>query len=182
MQSIRIMKKGLEKLAHESHYLFSPNDLRGLLPQLSDNAFNALLSRASKEGIIERICRGVYIYPPANPKDGLILYHVAARLRADEFNYISLETALSDAGVISQVPINWITVMSSGRSHKTDCGNWGTIEFIHTRQEPTQLQNQLVYDPRCGFWRASVSLALRDMRVTRRSLDLIDWSVVNEFV
>ena len=110
------------------------------------------------------------------------MYHVAARLRADEFNYISLETASSDAGVISQVPINWISLMSSGRCHKIDCGSWGAIEFVHTRQEPNQLLNQLVYDSRCGLWRASVSLALRDMRVTRRSLDLIDWSVASEFV
>ena len=31
------------------------------------------------------------------------------------FNYISLETALSDEGVISQIPINRITIMSTGR-------------------------------------------------------------------
>lgn len=182
MQSIRIMKKGLEKLASRDRYLFTPYDLKGLLPRLSDNAFNALLSRASKEGVLERICRGLYLYPPADPKNGLMLYHAASRLRADEFNYISLETVLSDEGIISQVPINWITLMSSGRCYTMGCGSWGTIEFVHTRQKPAQLQNQLVYDTRCGLWRASVSLAMRDMRVARRSLDLVDWSVANEFI
>lgn len=182
MQPIRTLSKELSQLAHDGHYLFTPNDLKGLLPTLSNGSFKTLLSRASKEGLIERICRGLYLYPQANPKDGLILFHAAARLRADAFNYISLETVLSDSGVISQVPINWISLMSSGRSNVISCGRWGTIEFVHTRRGAIEVMAELGYDSRCGLWRASVPLALRDMRATHRSLDLIDWSVVNEFI
>lgn len=118
----------------------------------------------------------------AAPSDGLLLFRVAARLRADGLNYISLETALSDAGVISQVPINWVTLMSSGRSNTISCGRWGTIEFVHTRQQAGELASQLHYDSRCALWRASVPLALRDMRTTHRSLNLVDESVAHEFV
>jgi hypothetical protein len=78
------------------------------------------------------------------------------------------------------VPINRISLMSSGRSNVIRCGDWGTIEFVHTAQKPDDLQNQLVYDNRCHLWRATVVLALRDMKMTKRSLDLIDWSVANE--
>lgn len=182
MQPIRILVLTLNKLANHQHYLFSFDDLRSSLPLLSEGSFKTLLSRAVKEGYLERICRGLYIYPPANPHDGLILFHAAARLRANEFNYISLETVLSDIGAISQIPLNRIFIMSSGRSNTIDCGNWGTIEFIHTNKKPTDLQSHLIYDSQCGLWRANVSLALKDMRATRRSLDLIDWSVINEYV
>jgi hypothetical protein len=112
----------------------------------------------------------------------LLLFHAAARLRADGFNYLSLETVLSDEGVISQVPVNWISVMSSGRSTVLACGRWGTIEFVHTRQRPEELAGQLSYDSRCRLWRASVPQALRDMRATHRNLELVDWSVAHEFV
>lgn len=182
MQPNRILVKGLDKLANHQRYLFTFNDLRSLLPLVSETSFKTLLSRAVKGGYLERVCRGLYIYPAADPHDGLILFHAAARLRADEFNYISLETVLSDVGAISQIPINRIFIMSSGRSNTIECGNWGTIEFIHINRKPSDLQNDLIYDTRCGLWRATVPLALKDMRATRRSLDLIDWSVINEYV
>lgn len=98
------------------------------------------------------------------PKDGLLLYHAAALLRADKFNYISLETALSDAGVISQIPLNWISMMSSGRSSTISCGEFGNIEYVHTQQKPTFLSPQLTYDHRCGLWRANVHQAIKDMK------------------
>jgi hypothetical protein len=67
-------------------------------------------------------------------------------LRAAEFNYLSLETVLSDVGAISQVPMNWISLMTSGRSHVVDCGDYGHIEFVHTAQKPDEVSNELAYD------------------------------------
>lgn len=72
--------------------------------------------------------------------------------------------------------------MSAGRSNTIDCGAWGRIEFVHTRQHPADVAPQLHYDRRCHLWRASVPQALRDLRITQRSLDLVDWSVAHEFV
>ena len=57
--------------------------------------------------------------PEVHYPSDLVLYHAAARLRADALCYLSLESVLSDAGVISQIPINWITLMTSGRSGKS---------------------------------------------------------------
>ncbi len=182
MQPIRRLMQSLEKLASPEHYLFTPHDLRPLLPTLSDTAFKTLLSRAVAENHLKRICRGLYLYKPVAPQNGLLLFHTAARLRASGFNYLSLETVLSEAGVISQVPINWVSIMSSGRSNIITCGRLGTIEFVHTRQQPDALTKDLHYDSRYKLWRASVALALRDMRATHRSVDLIDWSVADEFI
>jgi len=182
MQSIRQLTSALASLASPEHYLFTLDDLRALLPQLSDAALKTLLSRAVAERHLARVCRGIYMYERVDYPRGLTLFHAAARLRADTFNYISLETALSDAGVISQIPINCITIMTAGRSNRIDCGAWGSIEFVHTRKRPDDVASQLHYDARCHLWRASVALALKDMRATRRSLDLIDWSVADELV
>lgn len=182
MQPIRQLMQNLATLANPEHCLFTSSDLRALLPNLSESAFKTLLSRAVQERHLARICRGLYLYEQAAPTHGLLLFHAAAHLRADNFNYISLETVLSDAGVISQIPINRISIMSSGRSNNIACGRWGTIEFVHTRQLPAKLANQLNYDVRCRMWRATVSLALRDMRATHRSMDLIDWSMAHELI
>lgn len=176
------INKWLAQNASEQHYLFGLQDFRALVPHLSDSAFKTLFSRAVRSGLLERVCRGVYCYKNKLPADGLLLFHAAALLRADEFNYISLETVLSDLGIISQIPMNWVSIMSSGRTSTISCGDFGTIEFVHTNQKPEKLVQQLRYDARCGMWRANAQLALRDMKVTHRNCDLIDWDIANEFI
>ncbi len=182
MQPIKQLSQVLVKLADAEHYLFSLWDLNAALPRLSPSAWKALLGRAEKSGLLRRVCRGLYFYPNVEYPAGLVLYHAASRLRAHDFNYISLESVLSDAGVISQIPMNWITLMSSGRTYTFDCGNFGHIEFVHTKKVPAQVQSHLHYDQRCRLWRASVALALRDMRQTRRNMDLIDWEAARELI
>ena len=182
MQPIKQLSQILEQLASEEHYLFSLSDLRGALPGHSLSAFKTVISRAEKTQLLKRVCRGLYLFPKVNYPQGELLFHAAARLRASQFNYISLETALSDAGVISQIPINWITLMSSGRNNVIHCGDFGAIEFVHTQRQPTTLQDQLTYDVRCHLWRASVDLAIRDMKATRRNMDLVDGEAVDELV
>ncbi len=182
MQPIRYLIQSLSKYATPERYLFSLQDMRGLFPDLSYLAFKTLLSRAVKAGYLSKVCRGLYLYPLVAHHHGLMLFHVAAHLRADCFNYISLETVLSEAGVISQIPLNWISIMSSGRSNVISCGKWGSIEFIHTDKQPVDIMDQLFYDTNCKLWRANVPLALRDIKATRRNEDLIDWSVADEFI
>jgi predicted transcriptional regulator of viral defense system len=180
MQPLKQLAQVLRLLADREHCLFAPSDLAAAVPECGHLA--GLLSRAAKAGLLERICRGIYFYPVPDYPTGHLLFHAAARLRAGEFNYISLETVLSDAGVISQVPMNWISIMTSGRSHVVDCGDYGHIEFVHTAQRPGEVSRELTYDPDRRLWRASVRQALRDMKATRRSLDLVDEEVVRELV
>ena len=180
MQPLRKLRDTLHALADQEHCLFTVADLAGAVPDCRQ--LPVLLSRAVKAGILRRVCKGVYFYPLREYVRGNLLFHAAARIRAGGFNYISLETALSDAGVISQVPINWITLMSSGRSHVLDCGDFGHIEFVHTARKAEDLAGELTYDAACHLWRASARLALRDMRATRRSLDLVDKEVFGELV
>ena len=180
--SIEQLSNTLKSLADSKNYLFTQNDLSSVLPGVNRPTLQIILSRAVKHGLLQRVCRGLYLYPDADPRNGLLLYHAAAKLRAGEFNYLSLESVLSDAGVISQVPMSWITLMSSGRNRIVDCGRFGRIEYIHTQRPITQLTKQLSWDGRIHLWRASVALALRDLKHTRRSDDLVDWELANDLI
>ncbi|MGD9780778.1 MAG: type IV toxin-antitoxin system AbiEi family antitoxin domain-containing protein [Kiritimatiellia bacterium] len=180
MQPIRHLERLLADLATPERYLFSAADLQTACPRSANLA--VLLSRAAKSGILQRVCRGIYLYPRVDFPRGRILFHAAALLRANAFNYVSLETALSDAGLISQIPIDRVTLMSSGRTHVVSCGDFGRIEFVHTDRRPDVLAGQLTYDAACRLWRASPALALRDMRATRRDLSLVNPEVPRESV
>lgn len=182
MQPIKTLTQWLSENANNTHYAFTLHDLRALCCSLTDGAFKTLLSRAVSSGLLLRPCRGIYLYQKALPTDGLLLFHVAALLRANHFNYISLETALSDSGVISQIPMNWISIMTSGRSNTIAVKDFGTVEFVHTNQKPDNLTQQLHYDESCGLWRANTALAIRDMKAAHRNCDLIDWDLAHELI
>ena len=93
MQPLARLRHYLPRLDDPEHYIFSSGDLRSLFPEQSDSAYRALMSRAVKTGVVERVCRGVFINPYAAYERGYELFHTAARLRADHLTYISLETA-----------------------------------------------------------------------------------------
>lgn len=180
MQSIQKLAKTLESLADSEHYLFSLSDFYQLFPGMRVDALRVLLGRAVKSELLARVCRGIYLYPKSGYRKGLELYQTAARLREDTFCYLSLESVLSEEGIISQIPFGWITLMTGGRSGVINCGRRGNIEFIHTKKSPESVSPLLVYDRRYRLWRARVSLALEDMKAARRSMDLVDWEAVNE--
>jgi predicted transcriptional regulator of viral defense system len=182
MQPIMTIQSELSKIPEKNGRVFSLNDLRVLLPGHDDGAFKSVVTRLERRGGLTRVCRGIYVMPDCNLRGSELLSRAATRLRAGQFNYLSLETVLSDAGVISQIPMNRIMLMSSGRSNVISCGAYGTIEFVHTRKKAEELAGELSYDPRLQLWRASVSLALRDMRDTRRDTGLVNEEIANEFI
>ncbi|EAZ97684.1 type IV toxin-antitoxin system AbiEi family antitoxin [Marinobacter sp. ELB17] len=155
-------------------YLYSAAAFRSLFPDLSAGAYRSLLRRAEKRGLLERVCKGIYQYAGNPDSSGSILFHAAALLRARNFNYISLETALSEAGLISQVPIAWITIVSTARSATINCGRFGTIEFLHTERAMSEIAGELNYDVSRHLFLASPTLALADMqRFNRPTINLV---------
>ena len=154
--------------------LYPAHAFRSLFPDMSAGAYRALLHRARRRGILERVCQGVYQYSGDPDRSGLLLFHAAAVLRAHHFNYVSLETILSEAGVISQLPMAWVTIVSTGRTAEVDCGAYGTIEFVHTQRDINTIIDQMHYAPEYRLYRASETLALADMRRFHRpTLDLV---------
>ena len=180
MSPMKTLISTLRDLADAESCVFSASDLAGVLPGCGQVA--VVLSRAVKAGVLRRVGRGIYFYPVPGYRQENLLFHAAAKLRAGELNYLSLETVLSEAGVISQIPMNSITLMSSGRSHVVRCGYYGRIEFVHTEQRAGDLVGRLSYDRERRLWIASAQQAMRDLRVTGRSRELVNEEVLGELV
>jgi hypothetical protein len=181
-QPIRIIEQALRILATPEAYVFSVADLGALVPEISQTALRMVLSRAVQHGILVRACRGMYLWSGVPHKKGYELFHIAAKLRAGYFNYISQETVLGDLGIISQVPLQHITIMSSGSSGIVRCGALGSIEFTHTKKVSGTLMELLSYDPACRMLRANAALAYADLEAARRNLHLVDKDVLDEYL
>ena len=182
MRPMAQLIRNLRLLPGAADRVFAISDLRALLPEHGDGAFKSIVARLGKSGELTRICRGIYMLAESRLQGGPLLGRTAARLRASYFNYLSLESVLSDAGRIAQIPMSRLTLMSSGRSSTISCGDYGSIEFVHTCKTATELAPGLSYDPELRLWRAIMRLALRDMRDTRRDTGLVSWEHVDESV
>ena len=183
MQSIRVLEDILWKNSNSESFLYSVDDLKVFFPETTDSALMKLLSRAASANLLERVCKGIYLYPRVSYQASKVLYLAASKLRADCFNYISLESVLCAHSVISQQMLSWLTVMTSGRSNIIRCGNYGTIEFIHTEKKGAGLNGHLSVDPWSRMLTADIYLAMEDEKDCRRkSMNLIDWNAYNELV
>jgi hypothetical protein len=174
MQPINLLKGTLEENASREHCLFCPEDFYSLFPDFSIENLRMLLSRAVKSGVLERVCKGIYLYPKAGYDSSILLFKIASKLRADFFNYISFETVLSHEGLISQQPFGWITVMTSGRRGIINCGRFGSVELIHTTKPKEKIMSHLRLDLTTGMWWADTDLALQDMKHAKRAMDLVE--------
>lgn len=56
-----------------------------------------------------------------------------AKVLHGEYNYVSLESALSEYNAISQIPVDRLTVMTTGRKGEYHTA-FGVIEFTHTKR------------------------------------------------
>jgi len=182
MQVSKRFLSHLHRLAEDEYYLFSSSQLHLIVPDQSTTAFHSMLTRLCQRGELVRICRGIYLTPWVSYPPGEVLAHTAALLGAGEFCYLSLENVLSDAGVISQIPMQHLSLMTSGRRQRIQCGEWGMIEWIHTERRPEDVVGRVIFEPRSRLWRADVPLALEDMKRTGRSLDLLQEEVLYEFI
>jgi len=180
MQPSKQLLTILDALATPDRAIFAVADLRSALPHLSFAQLTVVLSRMVTRGDLGRICRGIYFYSRAKPDPHVVLPRTAARLRAGHLCYLSLESVLSQHGIISQLPLDRLTLMTSGRSGSVDCGAWGVIEFTHTKRGAADFQGELTYDADRHLWIASPQLAWRDLCFVGRNLDLVDHQVLKE--
>ncbi len=164
----------LRHLADPQNCLFTSANLGVFFPDLSLAAIKMVLARAVKYKILIQFAHGLYLYPVQGLEYGKLLYMGIHKLRPGSLNYLSLETVLSQAGIISQVPFNWITVTTTGRSGILDCRQFGKIEFIHTSRKLKDISVHLTWDDHLKVLRADNHLALLEMRRCGRStLDLV---------
>ena len=169
----------LNQLDQQGRYIFTHRDIEKVFPEDSKRTLNAGLNRLIKQNMLERVGRGAYIYSLSHhKKDPYTLELIAKTLRRGEYNYVSLESALSEYGAISQIPIDRLTIVTTGRKgeYKTP---FGTIEFTHTKRTVSDIINQ-IHNIGRPLRFASKHAALRDLKRVGRNMHLVDEAIIHE--
>ena len=151
--------------------VYTLGDLARLFPEDAPATLQAGVERQVRAGVLKRACRGVYVYPLGRSFGADVIERVAAALRRSEYNYVSLESALSEYSIISQVPFS-LTVMTTGRGSSIRT-RYGAIEFTHTERSGDSILSSTVEIGR-PLRLAKPLAAVRDLRRVGRNTQLID--------
>jgi len=164
--------KVLTEWDETGRYVFTLRDFVKLFPCKNPKTLQAALNRLVDDGLLQRACRGVYVYPLARSRDSHTVERIAVALRRGEYNYISLESALSEYGAISQILVDHLTVMTTGRKgvYRTP---WGTIEFTHTKRPILDILES-AHDIGRPLRLATPEAAWRDLKRVGRNTHLVD--------
>jgi len=172
MKRLELINK-LAELDRRGIHVLARRDIEKLFPDESAKAMDQSLKRMVKDGLLQRAARGLYVNPAASSKNRWIAEEIAKALRPGSLSYVSLESILSEYGVISQIPINRLTVMTTGPSGVIHTP-YGTIEFTHTKRGVAQvLKNTLAAKGR-PLRIATKRAAVRDLFRVGRNTNMID--------
>ena len=171
-KSKNLMKKSAKdriqkKIAkHGRGWIFSAQDF---MPEFKRYEIDASLKALSDSGVIRKICRGIYDYPPYSElldrPTAPDLYGVA-RTFAAKFRwniYPSGNTALNFFGLSTQIPVKLVFI-SNGPNRTLDTP-FGTIHFKHSALRETSFQHM-----ESGL----VVQALREIGQTNLTPDIAD--------
>ncbi|MEX0618619.1 MAG: hypothetical protein WDZ76_01525 [Pseudohongiellaceae bacterium] len=164
--------KRLNLWDNQDRFVFTRADLAKIFHEDSPRAFKAGLQRLVADEILLRPVRGVYLYALSQSRGSDTVEHIARALRRGEYNYVSLESALSEYGVISQVPVDRLTVMTTGRKGEYPTP-FGTIEFTHTKRRPGDILPG-VRDVGRPLKLATPAVAWRDLKRVGRNTHLVN--------
>lgn len=170
--------KRLAEFDQRGRYVFASQDMAKVFPEDSRRSREATLKRLVNNGILERPSKGVYLYALSKNKGKDTLELIAKTLRRGEHSYVSLESALSEYGVISQIPVGRLTVVTTGRKgeYRTP---YGVIEFTHTKRPLMEVLSSM-QDRGRPLRIATKLAAVRDLRRVGRNTHLIDEEAVHE--
>jgi hypothetical protein len=159
-------------------WAFTPSSFSALMGGIEPAYLKLMTKRLADQGVLVRAARGVYVNPharsmPSDVRRGLLRF-----LRPREISYVSLETKLSEAGVISQIT-TVLTCMTTGSPGWFETP-WGAIEFTHTDRSIRIGTDVIAQDD--GTLEATLRTAVRDLRRVGRNLDLIDDETLAEVI
>lgn len=163
----------------QKRYVFTKFDLSKLFPNDEPKTLTEGLARLVKAGLLVRACRGIYVNPHALSFDGYTIEHIAKALRRGEYNYVSLESILSEYGSISQIPMDRLTVMTTGREG-TYSTPYGIIEFTHTKRSNTDILTHTKLIEKRPLRIALKKTAWRDLKRVGRNVNMVDQEVMQD--
>lgn len=172
--------KALHEWDLRGKYLYRKREL-SLLTNESGATLDSTIRRLTRAGLLRCVARDVYLWELAWPHERDIFLDLADFLRPGEFNYESLESSASRWGLISQVPVGHVMVVTTGAAGETVIDGRGLIEFVHT-DEPLEalLDARIVSRPDTTLPLASKRRTAEDLVRFGRSVDLIDWEELED--
>ncbi|CAM3952599.1 type IV toxin-antitoxin system AbiEi family antitoxin domain-containing protein [Vreelandella rituensis] len=158
-------------------YIFTLGDLAKVFHEDSPKTLQEGVNRLRRQGVLEGVARGIYCYAFSRTSDPHRLERIARTMRRGEYNYVSLESALSEYGAISQIPVDRLTVMTTGRkgTYRTP---YGTLEFTHTRRPVRDLVTRM-RDIGRPIKIATPAAAWADLKRVGRNTHLVDTEMLN---
>ncbi|EYU14709.1 protein of unknown function (DUF4095) [Photorhabdus aegyptia] len=166
----------LDEFSKMGRAVFLLQDLEVIFADETSRTLQKSIDRLIKAGLLLRITKGVYVYTRAS-MGSYPLETIAKNIRRGEYNYISLESALSQYGFISQIPIDRLTIMSTGRAGEFKTP-WGVIEITHTSREPSEILKATL-ESRGPLRIAKKETALRDQKRVGRNMHLVQLEELN---
>lgn len=152
-------------------WAFNVNNIFMFFFKEDKKSIQVALNRHTKNGIIIQCARGIY----ANPRGKKPLFYLealASVIRDNATFYLSLETLLSESGLISQIP-NRMTFISTGRS-QTFFTPYGIIEFVHSTRNAKDFLSNCFFDKDRNIYIANEQQAIDDIYRHNRSIDLYE--------
>ena len=173
--------KLLGEQAADGRFVFTRRDLERMMRADRPSTRAATLKRLVQSDWLRPAARGVYVYPAGQRNDGYDLERIARAIRRGDYSYVSLESALSEWGAISQVPMSYLTLMTTGRKgvFRTP---WGTIEFTHTARPLEAVLAATVSSPDRPLRLATPEAAWRDLKRVGRNCDMVDRQALEEII
>lgn len=153
--------------------MLAKRDIEKLFPDEGVKAMDQSLKRMVADGLLQRVARGLYVNPAASSKNRWIAEEIAKALRPGELSYVSLESMLSEYGVISQIPVNRMTVMTTGASGMVQTA-YGQFEFTHTKRGMAEIINHTLVVKGRPLRIATKRAAVRDLLRVGRNANMMD--------
>jgi hypothetical protein len=174
----RDLDRKLSEMDRSGVWAFTSATFSALLGNPRQNYLKLVMKRLADQGVLTRAARGVYVNPHARSMPNDVRLGLVRFLRPREFSYVSLESKLSEAGAISQIP-TVLTCMTTGSPGRIDTP-WGAIEFTHT-DRPIALGIDVHLSDN-GTLQATVERAARDLRRVGRNTNLVDQKTLAEAI
>ena len=176
------LQQRLAQLEQQTHTaLFSYRQAKVLFFDENEKTLYAALCRHTKNGIIQRVCKGVWLNPMSQfATNDTRLEELALLLRPEHYNYVSMETVLSQASVISQQMFAYLTVMTTGAG-LTVKASFGTLELVHTKRKWQNIQLSNVPSGHKMPW-ADAATAYRDLKRVGRNVDMVDEQELQQYL
>lgn len=169
----------LKALDKHGVYVLAKRDIEKMFPAEKEKALEKSLQRMVADKLLVRAAKGVYVNPVALSKKSRTIEDIAKILRPGCFSYVSLESMLSEYGVISQIPVSRITIMTTGAKGTYDTP-YGTIEFTHTKRRPLDIIKRTLPIEGRPLRIARKEAAVQDLLRVGRNANMIDESELEE--